>query len=186
MRRCCASRDETGCELVVTLGALLGDVPHTRPVRVTGASSDPVLAQLLGIVPSRYEGPTGIVGVLHDTCSVVGIRSLSLWAPVPHYVARQTSPAGSRALLERLALVTGVRLDLGPLDQLEQDWRAAVDVIVSDDDDTERYVRELEQRVDDEPEPRHPSLGGISIPDGDELAAELERYLRDETDPDDP
>ena len=89
--------------MVVTLGALLADVPHTRPIRLTGTAADPELIERLGLSHSRYEGPTGIVGVLHDACREAGIPSVSLWAPVPHYVASPPNPKATRALIERLA-----------------------------------------------------------------------------------
>ena len=117
---------ETGCSTVVTLGALLGDVPHTRAVRVTGAATDPAMVGQLGLVRSRYEGPTGIVGVLHDACQSGGVPSASLWAPVPHYVATPPNPPGTRALLERLAALTAISLDLGDLEEQADAWRAQV------------------------------------------------------------
>src|ERR671922_1341913 len=104
--------------MVVTLGALLADVPHTRPVRVTGATTDPELMASLHLQRSRYEGPTGIVGVLHDTARAAGIASASLWAPVPHYVSTPPNPLATRALLDRLGDLTGHRLDLHDLEQL--------------------------------------------------------------------
>ncbi|MGH9004065.1 MAG: PAC2 family protein, partial [Acidimicrobiia bacterium] len=99
---------ETGCEMVVTLGALLADVPHTRPIRLTGTAADPELIERLGLSHSRYEGPTGIVGVLHDACRGAGFPSVSLWAPVPHYVASPPNPKATRALIERLAELIAV------------------------------------------------------------------------------
>ena len=87
-----ASPTDLGVELVVTLGSLLADVPHTRPAPVTASASDPSLVERLGVQPSRYEGPTGIVGVLHDACRAAGIPSVSLWAAVPHYVSMTPSP----------------------------------------------------------------------------------------------
>ena len=109
---------QTGCTMVVTLGALLGDVPHTRRVRVTGTATDPELVGTLGLVPSRYEGPTGIVGVLNDACRAAGIQSVSLWAPVPHYIATPPNPPATRALLERLSTLAGLTLELDGLDSL--------------------------------------------------------------------
>src|SRR6478672_1064935 len=106
----------TGCELVVTLGALLGDVPHSRPMRCTGSATDEVLAAKLGMQRSRYEGPTGIVGVLHDAARRVGFASASIWAPVPHYVATAPNPKATRALLARLSSLIDIELDLSDLD----------------------------------------------------------------------
>src|ERR1700730_11412243 len=126
---------ETGSEMVVTLGALLGDVPHTRAVRVTGTATDPSLINGLQLSRSQYEGPTGIVGVLHDACRADGLRSASLWAPVPHYVASPPNPPATRALLERLSQLADLQLDLHGLDQLADLWRGAGDHALSDNDE---------------------------------------------------
>src|SRR5918997_2764534 len=104
---------DLGIELFVTLGALLADVPHTRPAPVTGAASDPKLVEELGLQLSRYEGPTGIVGVLHDACRRARIPSVSLWAAVPHYVSLAPSPRAAKALCERLSGLLGVQVDVG-------------------------------------------------------------------------
>ena len=165
---------ETGCEMVVTLGALLADVPHTRPVRVTGATTDPELMASLHLQRSRYEGPTGIVGVLHDTARATGIASASLWAPVPHYVSTPPNPLATRALLDRLAQVLGTAFELGDLDELSQAWQTRVDEVVSQDDDVRSYVGQLEERYDTEAE--------TDIPSGEGLADEVEQFLRDRGD----
>ncbi len=177
---------ETGCEMVVTLGALLGDVPHTRAVRVTGTATDPGLINGLELSRSQYEGPTGIVGVLHDACRAAGLRSASLWAPVPHYVATPPNPPATRALLERLAQLADLTLDLHGLDQLVDLWRVQVDHAISDNDEVTSYVRELESRVDAEDAGErgivlggHPAGGG-SVPTADDLAEEVEQFLRDQ------
>jgi proteasome assembly chaperone (PAC2) family protein len=177
---------ETECEMVVTLGALLGDVPHTRPVRLTGAASDPQLIDELELTRSQYEGPTGIVGALHEVCSIQGLRSASLWAPVPHYVASPPNPPATRALLERFAQLADLELDLHGLDQLVDLWRVQVDHAIRDDDDVSNYVRELEGRVDAEDAGERPIVlgghpaGGGTVPDADALAAEVEQYLREQ------
>lgn len=178
--------EETACEMVVTLGALLGDVPHTRPVRVTGTATDPELFEGLDLQRSRYEGPTGIVGVLHDACRAAGLRSASLWAPVPHYVATPPNPPATRALLERLGQLVELDLDLHGLDQLVDLWRVQVDHAIRDNDEVSTYVRELEGRVDAEDADErgivlggHPAGGG-SLPDAEDLAAEVERFLREQ------
>src|SRR5215210_9129877 len=106
---------ELGVELVVTLGSLLADVPHTRPSPVTGSASDPDLVERLGLQASRYEGPTGIVGILHDACKQNGVPSASLWAAVPHYVSLTPSPRAALALCERLASMLDVHIDVGEL-----------------------------------------------------------------------
>jgi len=165
---------ETGCEMVVTLGALLADVPHTRPVRVTGATTDPELMASLHLQRSRYEGPTGIVGVLHDTARAAGVASASLWAPVPHYVSTPPNPLATRALLDRLGQLLDTPFELGELDELSQAWQTRVDEVVSQDDDVRSYVGQLEQRYDTEPE--------TDVPSGETLAAEVEQFLRDRGD----
>ncbi len=162
---------ETGCEMVVTLGALLADVPHTRPVRVTGATTDPELMASLHLQRSRYEGPTGIVGVLHDTARATGVASASLWAPVPHYVSTPPNPLATRALLDRLGQLLGATFDLGELDDLSHEWQTRVDEVVSQDDDVRSYVGQLEERYDTEAE--------TDIPSGEGLADEVEQFLRD-------
>jgi len=165
---------ETGCEMVVTLGALLADVPHTRPVRVTGATTDPELMASLHLQRSRYEGPTGIVGVLHDTARATGVASASLWAPVPHYVSTPPNPLATRALLDRLAQLLGTAFELGDLDELSHAWQTRVDEVVSQDDDVRSYVGQLEERYDTEAE--------TDIPSGEGLADEVEQFLRDRGD----
>jgi proteasome assembly chaperone (PAC2) family protein len=165
---------ETGCEMVVTLGALLADVPHTRPVRVTGATTDPELMASLHLQRSRYEGPTGIVGVLHDTARAAGVSSASLWAPVPHYVSTPPNPLATRALLDRLGQLLGTAFELGELEELSQSWQTRVDEVVSQDDDVRTYVGQLEERYDTEEE--------TDVPSGETLAAEVEQFLRDRGD----
>ena len=122
---------DTGCEMVVTLGALLADVPHTRPTRLTGTAVDPELIARLGLSHSRYEGPTGIVGVLHDACREAGMPSVSLWAPVPHYVASPPNPKATRALLERLSDVLTIPIGLGDLAEAAVAWEARVNELVA-------------------------------------------------------
>jgi proteasome assembly chaperone (PAC2) family protein len=165
---------ETGCEMVVTLGALLADVPHTRPMRVTGATTDPDLMGRLGLQRSRYEGPTGIVGVLHDTARAAGVVSASLWAPVPHYVSTPPNPLAMRALLDRLGQLLGTPFELDALDEEARAWRARVDEVVSQDDDVSTYVGQLEERYDADAE--------SDVPSGETLAAEVEQFLRDQPD----
>lgn len=165
---------ETGCEMVVTLGALLADVPHTRPVNITGAATDADLIARLGLTRSRYEGPTGIVGVLHDACREGGVASASLWAPVPHYVATPPNPLATRALLERFGRLVGVPLELDELDELATAWQRRVDDVVAEDDDVRAYVRKLEERAELQ------EVDETEMTSGDDLAAELERFLRDE------
>ena len=163
-------------ELVVTLGALLADVPHTRPAPVTGAASDPELVAELGLQHSRYEGPTGIVGVLHDACRRADLPSVSLWSAVPHYVSLAPSPRAARALCERLGDLLDARVDVEELAAAEDAYAEQVSEAVASDPDTASYVEELERRAD--------SLEGWShedddLPSGDSIAAELTRFLRE-------
>ncbi len=170
---------ELGVELVVTLGALLADVPHTRPAPVTGTASDPELVESLGLQASRYEGPTGIVGVLHDACRKAGLASASLWAAVPHYVSLAPSPRAAHALCERLGGLLGAELDTAELAEAAEAYSRQVSEAVSSDAETAAYVEELEQRTDsleDFPE----------IPSGDSIAAELTRFLREREQGDGP
>jgi proteasome assembly chaperone (PAC2) family protein len=163
---------ELGIELVVTLGALLADVPHTRPAPVTGSASDPKLVEELGLAASRYEGPTGIVGVLHDACRRAGVPSASLWAAVPHYASLAASPKAALALCERLAGLLGAEVELADLERASLAYERQVSEAVSSDEETEAYVRELEKRRD--------ALGDeLDIPSGETLAAELTRFLRE-------
>ena len=163
---------ELGVELVVTLGALLADVPHTRHSPVTGSASDRDLVKELGLSTSRYEGPTGIVGVLHDACNKPGIPSASLWAAVPHYVSLTPSPRAAAALCERLAVLLGIKIDTAELDQAAETYEEQVSQAVASDEETAAYVEELEQRADTVEE-------DFELPSGDALAAELTRYLRE-------
>jgi proteasome assembly chaperone (PAC2) family protein len=163
---------ELGVEMLVSLGALLADVPHTRPAPVTGSATDQALVEQLGLSASRYEGPTGIVGVLHDACRKEDIPSVSLWAAVPHYVSLTPSPRAARALCERLGELLEADVDLADLEEAEEAYAEQVSEAVAADAETAAYVEELEQRVDALPDE-------ADIPSGDALAAELSRYLRE-------
>ncbi len=163
---------ELGMEMMITLGSLLADVPHTRPSPVTGGATDPELIERLGLQRSRYEGPTGIVGVLHDACNVAHIPSVSLWAAVPHYVSLAPSPRAALALCQRLGDILGTTIDTAELDEASERYSEQVSEAVASDEETAAYVAELEERaeiLDDEEE----------IPSGESLAAELTRFLRD-------
>src|SRR5919201_1793719 len=133
-------------DLVITLGALLADVPHTRPSPVTGSASDEELVQRLGLSASRYEGPTGIVGVLHDACRGAQIPSASLWAAVPHYVSLTPSPRAAVALCGRLGDLIGVEVDLEELEEAAASYEEQVSEAVASDEETAAYVEELERR----------------------------------------
>ena len=163
---------ELGVELMVTLGALLADVPHTRPCPVTGSASDPELVERLGLSTSRYEGPTGIVGVLHAACKTADVPSASLWAAVPHYVSLTPSPKAALALCERLGDLIGAEIDTAELDEAAETYSEQVSEAVASDPDTAAYVEELEQRADTLAEE-------ADLPSGDALAAELTRFLRE-------
>jgi len=163
---------ELGVELVITFGSLLADVPHTRRSPVTGSATDPALVEEMGLAASRYEGPTGIVGVLLDACRKAEIPSVSLWAAVPHYVSLTPSPRAAKALCDRVAELIGASLDTAELEDASKAYTEQVSAAVASDAETATYVEELEQRVD--------SLQSEEeIPSGDALAAELTRYLRE-------
>lgn len=167
-----------GCDELVTFGALLADVPHTRPPVVTTVANDPQLATRLGLEPSRYEGPTGIVGVLHDTARGAGLSTVSLWVPVPHYLQSPPNPVATRALLDRFGALTGFAVDRQELDDLGAAWLARVAELVSADDEVREYVEALEDRSDGAP----PPSGDNEVPSGDTIAAELEQFLRERGD----
>jgi len=163
---------DLGVEMVVTFGSLLADVPHTRPAPVTAAATDSELVAELGLEASRYEGPTGIVGILHDRCREAGIASVSLWAAVPHYVSLAPSPRAALALVRRFGELMHIDVDLGELEHAAEEYAEQVSEAVSTDAETQAYVEELEQRVD--------ALASEGdLPSGESLAAELSRFLRE-------
>ena len=164
--------EELGIELVVTLGSLLADVPHTRAAPVSAAASDPALVEELGVEPSRYEGPTGIVGVLLDAFRQAGLPSVSLWAAVPHYVSLAPSPRAALALCRRFGELVGVEVDLAELEQAAEEYSEQVTEAVASDAETAAYVEELERRLD-------LMEAAEELPSGDSLAAELTRFLRE-------
>jgi proteasome assembly chaperone (PAC2) family protein len=162
-----------GAQLVVTMGALLADVPHTRPVSVTGLASDPGLVARLGLTRSSYEGPTGIVGVLHAACQDAGLPSASLWAAVPHYIAAAPNPKAALALVRKLEGLVGVAVDATDLEDAAADYDRQVNAAVQSDPDVQAFVEQLEQAAgtedDESPGP---------LPSGDTIARELQRFLR--------
>jgi proteasome assembly chaperone (PAC2) family protein len=162
---------DLGVELVVTLGSLLADVPHTRPSPVTGTASEPALIERLGLQFSRYEGPTGIVGVLHDAFRNAGIPSASLWAAVPHYVSLAPSPRAALALCSRLGELLEADFDVAELEEASERYSEQVSEAVASDEDTSAYVEELEARSDE--------LDESQLPSGDTLADQLTRFLRE-------
>ncbi|MGH1506044.1 MAG: PAC2 family protein [Acidimicrobiales bacterium] len=161
---------EAGVELVVSLGALIADVAHSRPTTVFGTSADPTLCARLDLEPSNYEGPTGIVGVLHDACRQAGVGSVSLWASVPSYVPHASSPKAALALLDRFGTLAGLPILGGDLVEEAADYERQIDELVEADDETAAYVRDLERRYDE-------SMGPDS---GDNLISELEQFLREQ------
>ncbi|HXF72989.1 MAG TPA: PAC2 family protein [Actinomycetota bacterium] len=164
---------DLGAELLVTLGAFLADVPHTLPSPVSGSASERGLLEGLGVSPTRYEGPTGIVGVLHHEARHVGLPTASLWAASPHYLPQTTNPKAALALLAKLRGLLGVGLDLDALEEAARGWERRVRETVEEDPKLSAYVQRLEEaavlREDVGPEPS-----------GEDLAAELERFLREQ------
>jgi predicted ATP-grasp superfamily ATP-dependent carboligase len=162
-----------GVQVVVSLGALLGDVPHTRPVALSGHASDATLLERLGIQASSYEGPTGIVGVLHTACAQAGLPSASLWASVPHYVAAAANPKAALALLRRVEVLVGVSVDVSELESSAADYERQVGMAVRSDPDIQAFVERLEQAADSEA----PDTA-LEVPSGEALAREFQRFLR--------
>jgi len=161
----------TNARMVVTLGALLAEVPHSRPVSVFGATYDEASTNTLDLLPSRYEGPTGITGVLHNACSEAGIRSAALWAAVPTYVPSSPSPKAALALVDRAARLLDVTIDTTELKFATDAYEHQVGLLVAEDEETTEYVAHLEQRYDEEPD---------GFTDGESLVDEVERFLRDQ------
>ncbi len=166
---------ELGVEVVVTLGALLADVPHSRPVTVAANSQDPALVENLGLSASRYEGPTGITGVLHRACAEGGLPSVSFWASVPHYLPAVPSAPAAVALLGSLSSLLGIEVDTSNLERGAAAYQEQVSAAVSQDSDLSSYVRMLEERFDSQVD-----QGPRNLPSGEDLARELESFLRDQ------
>jgi predicted ATP-grasp superfamily ATP-dependent carboligase len=167
-----AARD-LRCPLLVTLGAFLTDLPHSRPVPVVGSAADEETAERLGLARSQYEGPTGIVGVLHDASNRAGIPSISLWAAVPHYLPTAPNPKAALALVERASSLLDIPVETGTLVQAVQAWDEGVVRLIQESEELAEYVRRLEAAAED-------SLEDDQVPSGDALVAELERYLREQ------
>ncbi|MFJ3592389.1 PAC2 family protein [Streptomyces sp. NPDC090231] len=160
---------ELGVEMVVVLGALLGDTPHTRPVPVSGVTSDPDLARTMDLEETRYEGPTGIVGILQEACTHAGVPAVSLWAAVPHYVSQPPNPKATLALLNRLEDLIGLRIPLGELAEDARAWQLGVDQLAAEDSEVAEYVQTLEEARD---------TAELPEASGEAIAREFERYLR--------
>lgn len=166
--------DRTETELVITLGALMADSPHSRPLPVTGSATEPELLDRLRIESSNYEGPTGIVGIFNDSCALLDIPTVSYWVAVPHYVAQPPSPKASLALLTSIEDVLESPLPIGELAENARAWERGVDDVAGDDEDIADYIRSLEESRDT-----------ASLPEasGEAIAKAFERYLkrRDDT-----
>jgi len=159
-------------QMVITLGALLAGRPHTRPTRVTGTASTPEVATRYGLSTPRYEGPIGITGVLMDAARRAGIPSVGLWAWVPHYVQGSPSPKASLGLVQRLGSLLDIQMDLSDLERRTRTYEERINEAVQGDPDIAATVRELERQADQE--------DLEDIPSGDELAAEVEKFLREQ------
>jgi proteasome assembly chaperone (PAC2) family protein len=168
-RRCQAT-------LVLTLGALLAEVPHTRPVRISGSASDPELAARLGVRPSRYEGPTGIVGVLNIACREQGIATASVWANVPHYVSGIENPKAALALVQRALTLLNMQADLSDLEEASRQFDQNLAEIVAQNAKIKAYVAKLESR--DAKEEASQAVPGSDLPPASELVAEIEQFLK--------
>jgi proteasome assembly chaperone (PAC2) family protein len=166
--------DETGSELVITLGSMAEAVPHTRAPQVKGSSTTAALAKRLGLSSPTYQGPTGLIGVLHDTLDRARVPVISLRVGVPHYVSGPPNPKAMRALLEHLQHVTGVSTDWAGLNELAEEWQRQVDGAVSQDSEASAYVSQLERQVD--------AALHEDLPSGEDLAAEFERFLQERRD----
>ncbi|MGW1378509.1 PAC2 family protein [Streptomyces sp. NPDC002446] len=160
---------ELGVEMLVVLGSLLGDTPHTRPVPVSGVTSDADLARRLDLEESRYEGPTGIVGILQEACTHAGVPAVSLWAAVPHYVSQPPNPKASLALLNRLEDLLDISIPLGELSEDARAWQLGVDQLAAEDSEVAEYVQSLEEARD---------TADLPEASGEAIAREFERYLR--------
>lgn len=166
------------CEvgLVLTLGALLAEVPHTRPVRLSGSASDPEIGARLGVRPTRYEGPTGIVGVLNTICREQGFATASLWANVPHYISGIENPRATLALVRRVAPLLDATLDTNDLEEAGKQFDTNLKEIVAQNNKIANYVKKLEARDTEESPPARP--GTSDLPPASELVAEIEQFLR--------
>ncbi len=164
---------ECDAAMIITLGALLAEVPHSRPVAVYGGSEDPDLRERLDLQKSNYEGPTGIVGVLNTAAQRAGIPTASLWAAVPNYVSAAASPKAALALLERLQTFLAIGVSATDLEIATSAYERQITELVAEDDETTDYIRTLEQQYDE---------GNLEHPDPESLVQEVEQFLRDQPD----
>jgi predicted ATP-grasp superfamily ATP-dependent carboligase len=161
--------DDLEVELVITLGSMLADTPHTRPIPVSGTGAHPDIARRLGVEVSRYEGPTGILAVIQDGCVRRGIDAIALWAAIPHYASASPSPKATLALVNGIEDFLEISLPQGVLPDFAQQWEKTVDEMVKEDSDIEEYIKTLEESKD---------ATELSDESGEELAREVERFLR--------
>jgi proteasome assembly chaperone (PAC2) family protein len=167
--------NELGARMVITLGALLADVPHSRPVAVTGLASDDALVEKLGFERTSYEGPTGIVGVLHHTLAKAGVQSASLWASVPHYVAAAPNPKVALALLRAFEGAAGVAVEATELEEAAETYEEQVSAAVASDPEVKAFVERLESAMD---EVEAESAPEENLPSGETIASDFQRFLR--------
>jgi proteasome assembly chaperone (PAC2) family protein len=165
--------DDCEVDLVITLGSMLADTPHTRPITVSGSGAHPDIATRLGVEISKYEGPTGILGVIQDSCIRRGIDAISLWAAIPHYASNSPSPKASLALVNALEDFLEISIPQGDLPDEATEWEAEVTELAKEDSDVAEYVKALEDSKD-----------AVDLPEatGESIARELERFLRRQTD----
>ena len=161
--------DDLEIDLVITLGAMLADTPHTRPITVSGSGAHPDIARRLGVEISKYEGPTGILGVIQDACVRRGIDAVSLWAGIPHYASSAPSPKATLALINALEDFLEISLPQGDLPDDATSWEAEVSEMAKEDADVAEYVKALEESKDSSDLPEAT---------GESIARELERFLR--------
>jgi predicted ATP-grasp superfamily ATP-dependent carboligase len=162
--------------MVITLGALLADVPHSRPVSINGITSDETLIDRLGFEPPSYEGPTGIVGVLQRACAEEGLPAVSLWASVPHYVAASPNPKVALALVRAFEGAAGLAVDGGELEEAADDYERQVSAAVASDPEVKAFVERLESAMDEAQEENPPDEG--QLPSADTIASDFQRFLR--------
>jgi proteasome assembly chaperone (PAC2) family protein len=167
---------ELGAGMVITLGALLADVPHSRPVAITGITSDETLIERLGFEPPSYEGPTGIVGVLQRACAEAGLPAVSLWASVPHYVAASPNPKVALALVRAFEGATSLAVDGGELEEAAEDYERQVTAAVASDPEVKAFVERLETAMDEVTAENPPDEG--QLPSADTIARDFQRFLR--------
>lgn len=170
-----AARD-LDVRMVITLGALLADVPHSRPVAITGIASDEVLVKRLGFEPPSYEGPTGIVGLLQRACADAGLPAVSLWASVPHYVAAAPNPKVALALVRAFEGTAGLAVDGAELESAAEDYERQVTAAVASDPEVKAFVERLETQLDEDAAENPPDEG--KLPSADTIASDFQRFLR--------